>query len=305
MFHNLKKTINTKLFNYFSREILNLPAVKCDCNGSAIVISQLCSRDLIMYLVAIKTFTQYVIPLKVVVIGDRLTEKDTQVLRQHISNIEIINVIDVNTNELPNGGTWERLLTIIDMSRDHYAIQLDADTITLSMPNEVIQCIADNRSFTLGTEMGQQIITFQEATRLLKDQNIISQHVQVLAEMALEEIDQSNNLKYIRGCSAFTGFAKNETIREQIQIIYSAIEQKIGKDKWRDWGSEQVASNIAIANSKNPMILPIKKYHYFKPGIDLDQFHLIHFVGSYRFSGGEYARLASKQIDILKSRITI
>lgn len=301
MFYSLKRIINTKLFNYLSRGILKLPGVNCDYKSNVVIVSQLCSRDLIMYLVAIKTFTNYVTPLNVVIVGDRLSEKDIELLRKHINNIEIIDIVDVNTNEFPNGGTWERLLTIIEKSQDHYVIQLDADTITLSMPEEVVQCIAENRSFTLGTEMGQEIITFQDATKLLKDQGNKSQHVQVLAELALDEIDQTNNLKYIRGCSAFTGYAKNTTTIEQAKIISRAIEHKIGKDKWLEWGSEQVASNIAIANSNNPLVLPIKKYHYYKPGVDFNQFHLLHFVGSYRFNGGEYARLASVQIEILKS----
>lgn len=301
MFYNLTRTINTKLFNYFSREILNLPAVNCDQNSSAVIISQLCSRDLIMYLVAIKSFTRQVPPLKVVVVGDRLTEKDIATLRKHVNSIEIVNIADVNTDGFPKGGCWERLLTIIDTSKDHYAIQLDADTITLSMPEEVTQCIADNRSFTLGTEMGQSVITFQEATKLLKDQNIQSQHVQVLAELSMAQADQTNNLKYIRGCAAFTGFAKEGATREQLKNLIQSIEQRIGSNKWKEWGSEQVASNIAIANSKNPMVLSINKYHYFKPGVDANQFCLLHFVGSSRFSHGEYARLASRQIEILKS----
>ncbi|WP_292566738.1 hypothetical protein [Methylomonas sp.] len=235
--------------------------------------------------------------------GDRLTERDVSTLRKQINNIEIINITDVNTSDFPKGGCWERLLTIIDISNHHYVIQLDSDTITFSMPEEVMQCIVDNRSFTLGTEMGQKIITFQEATKLLKDQGVNSQHVQVLAELSMAEIDHTNNLKYIRGCAAFTGFSKQGTSRDRVKNITQLIEQKIGENKWKEWGSEQVASNIAIANSDGSLVLPINKYHYFKPGIDANQFHLLHFVGSNRFTGGEYARLARKQVEILKSSL--
>lgn len=301
MFFNLKRIINTKLFNYSAREILNLPAVNCGNGGSVVVVSQLCSRDLIMYLVAIKSFTRFISPIKVIIVGDRLSVEDIATLNNNITNLEIINILDVDTDSFPKGGCWERLLTILDVCQDYFTIQLDADTITLSMPEEVIKCISENKSFTLGTDMGQNITSFREASRFLKDQNAANQHVQILAELSLEKIDEEDNLKYIRGCAAFAGFARKEASREQIKNIARSIELIIGENKWKEWGSEQVASNIAIANSDNPLVLPVTKYHYYKPGIDWGQFHFLHFVGSLRFSDGGYARLAKRQIEMLKT----
>ncbi len=301
MLFNLKRVINTKLFDFFVKDVLTLPMVNCDNNSSVVIVSQLCSRDLIMYLVAIKSFAKHILPLKVIVVGDKLTRQDMLTLKIHISNIEIINIQDVDTDSFPKGGCWERLLTILDVSKFHYTVQLDADTITFSMPEEVRECVANNRSFTLGTEMGQNVISFQEATRQLRDQNINSQHVQVLAELSMAEIDPEDKMKYIRGCAAFAGFAKGSMTREKIKHLALTIEHMIGESKWKEWGSEQVASNFAVANSEKPMVLPVTKYHYYKPGIDEEQFSLLHFVGSTRFTNGKYVKLARNQVKLLGS----
>ena len=301
MFFSLKKIVKTKIFNFYAKGVLKSLPVKCDGSSSVVIISQLCSRDLYMYLVALKTFTRYVAPLRVVIISDRLTEKNIDVLHQHINRVEVISISDVSTEDFPSGGTWERLLTIVDASVQNYVIQLDADTITLSEPEEVLRCIAENRSFTLGTWMGQELIAFSEATDLMNKQETKSQHVQVLAELAMAEIDQSDSLKYIRGCSGFAGFSKGESNRKQLKSISMAFEEKLGAEKWHEWGSEQIFSNIIVANSNNPFVLPIRKYSYFSPRMDFNPCHLIHFLGSNRFDGGEYAKLARSQIKLLNA----
>ena len=292
MFYNLKKRINTNIFNYFVRDIVNTPKVICDDNSGFVLLSQLCSRDLYMYLAALKSFTAYLKPYQVVIVGDRLTDKDEEILVGQIPNLKIIKASEVNTTDFPQGGTWERLLTIIDASQHHFVIQLDADTLTLADLFEIKECVIQNRSFTLGTALGQKVITFQEASDLMVA-NKLSEHIQVQAELALGQVDLTGELRYVRGCSGFAGFAKGSCNRQQLKEITGAIEKIIGKSKWYEWGSEQVASNILIANSNSPTVLPIAKYNYFKPGIDISKYSFLHFIGEYRFCAGTYWKLAS------------
>ncbi len=57
-----------------------------------------------------------------------------------------------------------------------------------------------------------------------------------------------------------------------------------------EWGSEQVMSNIVVANVPSAVVLPHPKYadcHKMEPGVT----QFIHFIGSCRFDGGNYARL--------------
>ncbi len=301
MFYNLRKTIKTKLFDLQVRDILKTSVVKCDKSSGVALVTQLCSRDVMMYLVAIKSFTRYITPKRIIIISDRLSEADLKIIHEQIDNLEVIDILNVCTDGFPSGGTWERLLTIIDASADQYVIQLDADTITTSKPKEVLDCIEQNQSFTLGTWMGQSVIGFKDVKDMIGKQKTESSHVQVIAELAMAEFDGAEELKYIRGCSGFAGFEKNISTRERLQPISRTFDDKLGRDKWMEWGSEQVFSNVVIANSANPFVLPINKYAYFSTGLDLENCCFVHFIGSNRFDDGVYANLARQQILLLSA----
>ena len=59
---------------------------------------------------------------------------------------------------------------------------------------------------------------------------------------------------------------------------------------WREWGSEQVASNYVIANDPGPLQLPYDHYvnHWSEP-LPADP-AFVHFIGTYRFRNGNYSR---------------
>ena len=300
MFYNLRKSINTWLFNVYARKVTKLLPVHSSSNSRVTVVTQLCSRDLIMYLVAIKTFTRYVPPKAVVIVADKLSDKDVATLAGQIENLTIINLNEVNDERFPKGGCWERLLTILSICKNNYVIQLDADTLTLKSPTEVLQCIDENKCFTLGTDEGQNFIPFSEATKFIKERQWSGNHVQSAAELSMEAVDVDKTLKYVRGCAGFAGFSSNALGINRLAEICGRIENTIGKDKWRQWGSEQVASNIVIANSSaEPMVLPITKYDFFKPSREVELFTFLHFIGSFRFETNDYRELAIKEINHL------
>src|SRR3546814_19743688 len=78
-----------------------------------------------------------------------LTDRDRSVLRQHLDNPRIISTRDIDTGPCPRGGTWERLLTILDLCADDYVIQLDSDTVTIGPVPHIMQPIAATSRFTL------------------------------------------------------------------------------------------------------------------------------------------------------------
>lgn len=291
MFFKFKKTINTIIFNYFNKGILSSPPVLIDERASCVIVSQLYKSDLFMYLAAIKSFTKYITPKKVVVVSDRLSENDISILKSQIEDLVVIDINDVDCDGFPNKGTWERLLTIYNLSNSDYVIQLDADTLTLNNIPEVVDAITENRSFALCTFLGQKFISFKGASQLVANHSD-DKHIQIQAELAFEKINNADNLKYIRGCSGFAGFAKGSCNKDFMKDISDAVEKEIGRSKWHEWGSEQVASNITIANSNNPVALPISKYNYFSPGINMSNFSFLHFIGEFRFYRHQYTRLA-------------
>ena len=76
------------------------------------------------------------------------------------------------------------------------------------------------------------------------------------------------------------------------------MDERLG-DTWRQWGSEQVASNFVIANDPDPVQLPYDRYvnHWEEPLPSDPAF--VHFIGTYRFRRGNYARCSKAAIAAL------
>jgi len=287
------KKIKKQIFNLAVKDILKTPPVNCDPASSIIILSQSYHRDLFMFLIAAKSFAHYIRPKGFVVIDDGLTRRDKEVISHHLGVAEFVSTHNISTEGCPTGGTWERLVSIVERCADNYIVQLDSDTVTCDYPDEVAVCIKENRCFTLSTLQGRMILPVQETAIFAS--NIDSEHVQILAERAMKKLPNAENLHYVRGCSGFAGFGINSTTINDLKQFSKSMEQFLGLGVWKQWGSEQVASNFLIANTDQAFMLPFKHYPYWKPGISIASAKLVHFIGDNRFSEGEYIRQA-KQI---------
>ena len=103
---------------------------------------------------------------------------------------------------------------------------------------------------------------------------------------------QADERFYIRACSGFTGFAPKSSTLDSLLSFSQEVQEKIGRDKWYEWGSEQVTSSYIVANSKDSVILPYSHYPYHESGMDCSHAYLLHFIGEQRFKGGLYLRLS-------------
>jgi hypothetical protein len=299
MLFKYRRLAQSRWFDWGVRSVSDTDPVRLDRHATAQAVTQIYPPDLMMYVIAIKTFARFVPLRNIWVVGDRLTSEHEDLLRRHVEGIRFINILDVDTNGFPRGGCWERLLHIADLSRDLYTLQVDADTITFRKPAEVTASIAANRCFTLGTSMGRQAIAAKDMPSQL--QHIEGPyHIQVAAEMAFARLKDSS-ARYIRGNAAFAGFAPGAITRESLKRFSDEMAALLGPDRWREWGSEQVTSNFAIANTLDPLVLPFETYRYFAPGTDLSAVTFAHFIGSHRFSQGIYRRLARDAIRELKA----
>jgi hypothetical protein len=217
------------------------------------------------------------------------------VLHIHLPGCVVLGLADFVSPDCPRGGTWERLLAIASMVEGSYVIQLDADTLTLEEVDEVVACVRAQRAFTIGTWDGQQPETMEErrevALRLVGNPNA---HVQVVAEANLDKIAGFDSLRYIRGCSAFAGFPKGSFSVPYVEDISRQMHAALG-NRWSEWGTEQFMSNVVVANTAAPLVLPHPKY--------CDCTHLgderhafVHFIGTCRFKDGRYAGLGRRLI---------
>ena len=295
MFYHLKNSLQRAAFDWRVRALSGTPPIKLNPQGLS-VLSQLQHKDVLMYLAAIKSFACRVPVAQVYVLNDgSLNSSDKATLTEHVPGVEILELLAFQAEGLPKGGTWERLIAIARLSETRYMVQLDADTLTLSEAPEVIQAWRNNQSFTIGTWDRQTLEDARdratEARPLLSKGN---SHVQVLSEAHLDELGGVELLHYVRGCSGFAGFAPSQDKLQFMQLISQQMEKLIHA-KWHEWGSEQVMSNLVVANQPNANVLPHPTYadcQKMRP----PETRFVHFIGPCRFRGGQYANLIRQSL---------
>lgn len=257
--------------------------------GGVLVVSQLRSMDLRGWLLAVQSFARQVPVAGVRVIDDgTLTAADHARLRAHAPFLEILPIAAIPVGDCPKGGTWERLLHILDLAAGRYVVQLDADILATGPLPEVTAAIAANRSFTLGTDPGLAIVSTAEAAAAVANDPIGA--TQVACERALATLPAALGTRYVRGSSGFAGFAPGGATRAGAEALSRAMRAALGP-RWDEWGTEQVASNFLIANAPGGMLLPWPEYCCFYGGTPDARTRLFHFLGTWRFEGGVYARL--------------
>lgn len=290
----LKRRYFRREFDMRCRTVLTTPPVELDESCGLVVLSQSYHKDLLMYLVAAKSFARYVRPSRFVVVDDGYTSEDQDLIRAHLRRVEFIPRKSVSSAACPVGGCWERLLSIAELNADHYVIQLDSDTVTMADPTEVRECVARNASFTLSTKQGRDFLSVEDAARAMEGSE--SQHIQVLAEQALGRVPQLAGTWYIRGCAGFAGFARGSLDRPSIERFSALMSEAVGSQAWRRWGSEQFASNYLIANAPVRGLLPFEFYPYWQVGMGVGGAKFIHFIGDDRFTSSMYREMALKAI---------
>lgn len=303
MFYQLKDRLKRRKFNQHAKAILTTPPVVTSSSATASVLTQLQHKDVLMFLVALKSFAQQIQLNTVFILSDgTLTQKDKALLNENISSVEFIELSEVSNEKCPHGACWERLLAIAERNIDNYIIQLDSDTVTLDTLNEVTELIKDNRSFVIGTWDGQDIEPMRtNAERVMKNVNPTQDsHVQMLSEVTFLQLPNCDDLNYVRGCAGFSGFAKGSIDLSFIENISMSMEGLIG-NKWHEWGSEQVMSNIVVANTPEAAVLPHPKYCDCTK-INATETHFIHYVGSCRFTTEHYANTVTNTITSISGK---
>jgi hypothetical protein len=291
MFSNLRTRLKTKHFEFLCRDILRTKQVQPGTLPIS-VVSMVRSEHTLMYLLAIKSFLRHVPATAVTVIDDgSLTPADHDLLRAHVGGLSIVPIAGIDTGACPRGGTWERLLYILDLSASRYVVQLDSDILTIAPVPEVVEAITANRSFTLGSDAQYGIVTTDEAAAAIAGEDL--RETQFAAEHVLPRIPPETGRLYVRGSSGFAGFARSASSRATAEAFSVAMEAEMGR-RWEEWGTEQVASNFLVASSPGGLVLPWPKYCCFYDNEDVTRSALIHFIGTWRFRGGVYARLGQR-----------
>ncbi len=300
MFYQLKTRINRMKHNFVCRSIFNTPPLQI-IPGSLTIFSMVSHSDLTMYLVAVKSFYHQVREGRIALLNDgSLTDADRQVLRMHLGDPQIFDMHNVQTGKCPKGGCWERLLTVIDLTQESYVIQIDSDTVTRGPVEEVVNSYRASRSFLLGSRRGQKLLPLSEAPKVVED-STRHDHIQIIAERSFGKVKNGQNLRYVRASAGFGGFAKGVFSRKHAEDFSTMMQELMG-EKWFDWGSEQVTSNYLLANAPDPVVLQRPKYTVFYPAVNVEETAFLHFIGTYRFTQGVYARESQRSIQMIQQQ---
>jgi len=300
-----KKLFDYLRFQWKVKGILDTPPVKCDKASEVASVTQLQHRDVFLYLIAIKSFSNFLPLRKVYVLNDgSLTAKDLSILKHCVPDITIMNIVDFRSEKCPEGGTWERLIAISKLCQEQYVIQLDSDTITIGDISEIREAVNEQRAFVIGTYDDQDLESIENRVEKSNQRIVKSgskQHVQIMAEANLDALPKDVFKSYVRGCSGFSGFPKAAFNQEYLETISDKIGQRLGKERWSEWGTEQFASNVVVANTSKPIVLPHPKYADCTKYVQ-SKTNFIHFIGYCRFRGGKLANLSLQLIRQLNQK---
>ena len=296
MFYRLRDRLRRRQFASQCRDILETPPVALSNESNLAVLSQLQNKDVLMFLLALKSFAREVPVGQVYLLNDgSLTPEDIALLRKHVPKPVFFELKDFQGSSCPRRGCWERLLAIAELVKKHYVIQLDSDTLTVGAMPELIENVRQGIAFSIGTWDNQEIETMNERCATAKSRNPgPDSHVQLVAEAHFDKLKAFDSLRYVRGCAGFAGFPQDSFRRDFVEEISSEMYAAIGS-KWDEWGSEQVMSNIVVANIASSKVLPHPKYSDCLK-MKLPQTAFIHFIGSCRFMHGTYATLGRRVI---------
>lgn len=295
MIEAVERRLKTALYSPLCRAVLDAPPVRPADDG-LVLFSMIGTAVVIPYLVAVKSLHRQLGRGRVMILDDgTLTPADKALLARQLGGPAIIPIGAVDTDDCPTGGCWERLLAIQGLRADDYVIQLDSDTVTRGAVPEVVEAIEANRSFTLlGAESDlDDILPVDDFFARFypggePDAAEFTGHIQGATEARLRDmaIPGLARPRYVRGCAGFTGFARGGD--PALAAAFSrAAHAKLGA-RWREWGTEQVASNFVIANEPGARTLPRARYiNYWGEPVPPDA-RFVHYVGSYRYHRWDY-----------------
>lgn len=293
MFYRLRSNLNQRLFDLAAGGVRRTAPIEAR-PAPIRVVTMLGHGAVTMYLVAIKSLYRHLPGGEIVVLDDgSLTPADRALLQHHVRPLTILPIAGVPRAGCPRGGCWERLLHVADAARDSYVIQMDSDILTTGPVPEVVAAAEANIAFTLGAALENPIEPLEAAAVRVAHEG--DWHTQLLAEKLLPGLPPGLGRFYVRGSAGFAGYQRGEAHRATVEAFSSAMEGMM-RERWLEWGTEQVASNYLVANQPGAFVLPWPRYCCFYPEVDYARASLLHFIGSHRYQSGVYVRSARQVI---------
>lgn len=301
LFYRLRKYLTHSRFDRQTRRILDTPPIAYK-DAPLSIVSMVQESDVQMYILAVKALYRRLGRGRIVaIVVANFPRRARDLICSHLGPVEFYTLEELPTGRCQRGGTWERLVFCVNRSASDYVIQIDCDVLCIGPIEDVLQCVDENRAFVLAEGIPIQFLpAWVEKGIARKSNNIVTTF-----EIRGAEFPDAGEWRYVRGSSGFAGFAKGGVTLDFLEKFHDG-GLKVHGARWTEWGTEQIASNFAIANTPNSAPLPYPKYATFEPeyatfqknGITADM-SLLHFIGAFRFDDGVYPRLANREIDAM------
>lgn len=293
MFYNLRRNLRYFHFHRQIGRLLDTPPIAIR-DAPLTVVSLVAGYDVKLYLLGIKSLYRRLQRGKILVIADGISPASRELIRRHIPLVEFEDIENIHTGPIQKGGTWERLVYCIERSAQDYVIQMDSDVLCVGPIPEVLESVAGNRAFALADGIPKKPLAHWVEDAIARN----SDNIVIEFEKRGPEFPNSENVLYLRGSSGFAGFAQGAITRDFLEDFHAKGMALLGP-RWREWGTEQIASNFAIANSPDSVPLPKPKYLTWERQAIPADISLLHFLGYCRFDQGIYSTFANREIDAL------
>jgi hypothetical protein len=298
VFYRLRRSIKYFKFNRQVRRILDTPPLAYK-EGPLTIVTMVAGYDVTCYLLAMKSLYRRLGRGKIVaIVADDVSQSSRELIRQHLGPVKFVDIKSIDTGDCQRGGTWERLVYILDHTPQEYYIQMDCDILSVGPIPEVLECVDQNRAFTLADGIPKKPLTDWAAGAIERQGNLPVTNVVNEFEKLAPNYPGAAQLQYLRGSSGFAGFAKGAQSRASLEDFHRKSSAMLGP-RWTEWGTEQIASNFIVANSPESVGLPKPKYLNWEHHKITEDTSLLHFLGHCRFDHGVYQRLANREIDAL------
>ncbi|MCG5528005.1 hypothetical protein [Halorhodospira sp. 9628] len=294
--HKSRTLFNRALFTQYKKQILHTPPLHCARTSDTLILSMIGSSSFLEYLIAIKSFLRFTSSFSVEVISDGTLDREhVDLLQTHIPNIRFSSPDAVKLGPCPRGGTWERLLRVVELTGSHYVIQMDSDIIVAQQPGEVFSFLRDQKPFAIGNRKWPAPVSLHHMAETSRSwhqkRGWKTSHIQPYCESLLDHLPDRLPCApkgYLRACSGFCGYPEGSLSFYHTYSLSEAMRELVGWDRWRQWGSEQVMSNLLLGGMDAASALPWPEYQNFMEPRTDQTGKVIHFIGAHRHKTLDY-----------------
>ena len=308
MFYRFRKRLNQLRFWMSAKGVWGTPPTPCDPTAACTIHTMLGQSDLLMYLVAIKSFLRFRPQARVMAHSDgSLTGAEEDQLRAHVPGIRVVSAGEADDrakNTLNSylaewralDASWRRVIDTELWCETSRRMIIDSDILTIRKPDSVLDWIegkAGSRPLMFGSVDARPGGPIPEGTGKRHIQNIFRERLAQVAAGAGRAAEF-----YQGGTSGYYGCTRELSLVEIERLIRAGLAAGV---PMAEWGGEQCLV-VYVLSTSDPIRLDVRKYFNFAPeAMDrLSEVAVAHFYGTFRFYDAVYQRQAAEVVRDLK-----